>query len=349
MTQKIQFDRGNDGNTYLGSKGAVRPTQHYTIINTNNDGGMPADCFITFRITEACDLHCSYCHWREGAHYKRDDIMASIDRLFEFASKSNLKSLCFYYHGGEPTRHPNIIEVLKHVKHKSAETGIIAYNELQTNFTIPTVTLVKMLEYVDMIDVSLHFLEIRNKPRKYENFVNNWQHLVENNIPVHNFDVMLEYIPEDELEAFYALVEQFLEYDNIDNSEMVYRFGYNYAYNKETEIQHKAFFLKHNKTNQTYDIDGTLYTTNDLFRVGLDCTGWWCEAGIRSLTVNGDGNTFNCGIHMTNHVRGHPDTPFTNLVTDPLAATKLSILYRTGTKCRWDYCGGDFYLRRHKL
>jgi hypothetical protein len=25
------------------------------------------------------------------------------------------------------------------------------------------------------------------------------------------------------------------------------------------------------------------------------------------------------------------------------------VLYKTGTKCRWDYCGGDFYLSRRPL
>jgi hypothetical protein len=24
-------------------------------------------------------------------------------------------------------------------------------------------------------------------------------------------------------------------------------------------------------------------------------------------------------------------------------------LYKTGTKCRWDYCGGDFYLSRRPM
>jgi hypothetical protein len=94
-------------------------------------------------------------------------------------------------------------------------------------------------------------------------------------------------------------------------------------------------------------IDDVIYTTNDLFKLGIDARGWKCAAGQESITINGDGNVFHCGIHMTNFIRdSQPETPYTNLVTDKLAVTKLSILYKTGTTCRWDYCGGDFYLSR---
>jgi hypothetical protein len=50
---------------------------------------------------------------------------------------------------------------------------------------------------------------------------------------------------------------------------------------------------------------------------------------------------------MTNYIReSAPEVPYTNLVHDSLAVAKMSILYKTGTICRWDYCGGDFYLSR---
>ena len=51
---------------------------------------------------------------------------------------------------------------------------------------------------------------------------------------------------------------------------------------------------------------------------------------------------------MTNHIQNYEDTPFTNLITDPVAITKMAILNKTGTRCRWNYCGGDFYLEKAK-
>jgi len=51
---------------------------------------------------------------------------------------------------------------------------------------------------------------------------------------------------------------------------------------------------------------------------------------------------------MTGYIRKFPEIPYTNLITDPIALSKMSVLYKTGTRCKWDYCGGDFYLSRTK-
>jgi MoaA/NifB/PqqE/SkfB family radical SAM enzyme len=336
------------GNTYLKTAGNIRPTEVYEAVNLNKSGGKDVNYQVTFRITEACDLHCSYCHWNGGKHYSYSDITLSIDRLFEFFQKHRFKSVVFYYHGGEATRHPKVVDILKYIKDKSKETGIIAYNEMQTNLTMPVDKLTAILEYCDQLDITFHYLELKNRSYKLKAFLRNWQSLTDINYQIHNFDVMLEYIPQEDVEEFYNYIETFLTYDNIINSEMVYRFGYNYAYNAETDVQHKEFYKKHNKTEQSYNIDGNTYNTNDLFRNGLNCINWNCAAGTETITINGDGNVFNCGIHMTGYVNKFPEMPYTNLVTDPLALNKMSVLYKTGTRCKWDYCGGDFYLSRTK-
>jgi hypothetical protein len=336
------------GNTYLKTPGQIRPQDSYDIVNVNDQAGKEVNYSVTFRITEACDLACSYCHWHDGRNYAYEDIITSIDKLFEFFQKQKFSAVVFYYHGGEATRHKNIVEVLKHIKDKSKETGIIAYNEMQTNLTVKEDRLRAIIPYCDLFNVTIHYLELKKRQYKLDAFCRNWKILVEEGVEVHNFDVMLEYIPEDQLQEFYDIVEDCLSYHTIVNSEMVYRFGYNYNFNEETAVQHKQFYDKHNKTEQVYNIDGKLYNTNDLFKDGLDCTGWHCGAGTESITINGDGNVFNCGIQMTGYIRNHTEIPFTNLVTDKLAVTKMSVLHSTGTRCRWDYCGGDFYLSKRK-
>ena len=347
MTIPITFI--GTGNTYLKTAGKLRPTVSYDIVNLNNHAGKEVNYSVTFRITEACDLACSYCHWHDGRNYALSDILTSIDKLFEFFQKQKFNSVVFYYHGGEATRHKNIVEVLKHIKDKSKETGIIAYNEMQTNLTVKEKTLREIIPYCDLFNVTIHYLELKKREYKLEAFKRNWQLLVSENVEVHNFDVMLEYIPEEQLREFYDIVEDCLSYHTIVNSEMVYRFGYNYNFNEETANQHREFYNKHNKTEQVYNIDGKLYNTNDLFKDGLNCTGWHCAAGTESITINGDGNVFHCGIQMTGYIRNHPEIPFTNLVTDKLAVTKMSVLHSTGTRCRWDYCGGDFYLSKRVI
>lgn len=327
--------------------GEIKPEKHYKVLNVNKSGGLEVDYSITFRITEACDLKCNYCHWHSGAHYKYEDIITSIDKLFLFFEKQKFKKVLFYYHGGEATRHPKIVEILKYVHDKSKETGIIAYNEMQTNLTIKKEKLLEILKYCDSFNVSYHYLELKEK-NKLKDFDDNYNTLKSMNVELHNFDVMLENINETDIDNFYSTVLKYLEYDRILNSEMIYGFCH-YKYPENIAEKHMNFYKEHNKTEQKYMIDDVVYNTNDLFQKGIDARGWHCAAGTESITINGDGNVFHCGIHMTNYIRECiPEVPFTNLVHDNMSIIKMSVLYNTGTKCRWDYCGGDFYLSREK-
>jgi sulfatase maturation enzyme AslB (radical SAM superfamily) len=336
--------------------GQIVPKFSYNPIETNDLVGIGGDYSVTFRITEACDLTCNYCHWHSGTHYKFEDVTGTIDKLFEFFVKQGFRSVVFYYHGGEPTRHPKIVEILKYIHQRGEETGIKAYNEMQTNLTIGEKKLREMLPYCDKFNVSFHYLDMRVK-NKLAAFDRNWEILKELGVTLHTFDVMMENVErgnryfqgkmiEIDPDDFYARVIEYLKYDKIINCEMIYGFCH-YVYPEDVAEKHMEFYKKYNKTEQKYEIDGEIYTTNDLFKLGVDNRGWHCAAGTQSITINGDGNVFNCGIHMTNYIRqSTEDLPFTNLLQDQLAVTKMSILYKSGTKCRWDYCGGDFYLKR---
>jgi len=338
--------------------GQIKPQRSYNMLSELEQGGIDYDYMVTFRITEACDLKCNYCHWHSGKHYAYEDIIATVDKLFEFFQKQGFKSVLFYYHGGEPTRHPKCLDILKYIHQKGRETNIQAYNEMQTNLTIKEDKLRAMLPYCDQFNASFHYLELK-RLNKLKDFDHNWQVIVDLGIPVHNMDIMMENVEMGAFrintrgeridiipEEFYNNVVRYLEYDKIQNCEMIYGFCH-YVYPEDVAEKHMAFYKKHNKTEQRYEIDDVIYTTNDLFKLGIDARGWKCAAGQESITINGDGNVFHCGIHMTNYIRdSQPETPYTNLVTDNLAITKLSILFKTGTVCRWDYCGGDFYLSR---
>lgn len=336
--------------------GKIKPQYSYKIVQLNDHLKFKTDYSVTFRITEACDLKCHYCHWHSGKHYLYEDIIKSIDVLFEFFLKQKFKAVLFYYHGGEPTRHPKVVEILKYIHQKGKETGINAYNEMQTNLTIKEEKLREILEYSDLFNISFHYKDLL-RLNKLKDFDRNWTLLKELGIEIHNFDIMMENVDETEHvynngkiisldpDDFYNRIVEYLKYDKIVNSEMIYGFCH-YKYPPDVEKKHMDFYKAYNKTEQKYEIDGKLYTTNDLFKEGIDARGWLCAAGQESITINGDGNVFHCGIHMTNYIRDLPETAYTNLVHDNLAITKMSILYKTGTICRWDYCGGDFYLSR---
>jgi MoaA/NifB/PqqE/SkfB family radical SAM enzyme len=336
--------------------GQIVPKRSYKVLSPAEEGGISYDYMVTFRITEACDLKCNYCHWHSGAHYKYEDIIVTIDKLFEFFVKQKFKSVLFYYHGGEPTRHPRCLDILKYIHQKGNETGIKSYNEMQTNLTIKESKLREMIPYCDQFNASFHYLELK-RLNKLKDFNHNWEVLKELGVTIHNMDVMMENVERGDRwhqgkiieiipEEFYDSVVYYLSYDKIINCEMIYGFCH-YVYPEDVAEKHMAFYKKHNKTEQRYEIDDTVYTTNDLFKLGIDARGWKCAAGQESITINGDGNVFHCGIHMTNYIRDSaPEVPYTNLVTDKMSVVKLGILYKTGTICRWDYCGGDFYLSR---
>jgi len=325
--------------------GQIRPLHSYKVLKSNDNGGADVDYSVTFRITEACDLKCKYCHWHSGNHYPYTQVLESIDKLFEFFVKEGFKSVLFYYHGGEATCHPHIGDILRYIKTKGAETGITAYNEMQTNLTVRETRLREILPLCDQFNVSFHYLELKLRD-KLKTFAYNWAILQELGVELHNFDVMLENVPEEYQEEFYSLIEGYLKYEKILNSEMIYGFCH-YKYPAETARKNILFYKKNNKTEQLYEIDGEKYTTNHLFMKGIDARGWKCAAGQESITINGNGDVFHCGIHMTNYLRKCiPEVPYTNLINDKVALAKLSILYKTGTICRWDYCGGDFYLSR---
>lgn len=334
--------------TYLKNPGTIKPQKYFTVINSNGVPVREVGYHVTFRITEACDLACDYCDWHGGGHYKYDDITKSVDVLFEFFRKESIKSVVFYYHGGEASRHPEIINILKYIHKKGEEYNIIAYNELQTNLTLPLEKMKKILAHVDFLNITFHYLELTRRRYKLESFLKTFDYIKEESIKIANLDVMLEKIDEKDLEEFRSIVLSFIEYPNIRHCEMIYRFGYDFNHNDETTLMHYEFYKKYSKSEQQYDIDGVIYTTNELFHRGADFTGWNCDAGKRHLYLNGDGTVYQCGIAMTNKLHGIDNGIFTNLITDKLGIAKLSILRKSGTICRWDYCGGDFYIGKHK-
>jgi MoaA/NifB/PqqE/SkfB family radical SAM enzyme len=329
----------------------LKPKKSYQIIEaTKKTDGFDSDYHVQIRITEACDLKCEYCYWYSGKHYKYEDIVTSIDKLFIFFHKVKFRRVVFYCHGGEATRHNKVYEILSYIKQKASEAGIEAYIEMQTNLSLPPAKLERLLPLFDRIGISYHFMELKTRGGGYKlkDFEDNFAMLEAKGLPVYNFDIMLENIPIELLSEFYERVEKYLAYKNILNSEMIYDY---YAYNYSDEIRdsHLAFYKKHNKTERMYLIDDQYYTTNELFRRGVDFTGWRCDAGKRTMYLNGDGNVFVCSRPMTRYLQEQDvkDT-FTNLVTDPLAVTKLVILHSSGSTCRWDICSGDYYVNKTK-
>ena len=83
---------------------------------------------ITLRMTSHCPYSCRYCpdHLHEGKHTKLnlEDISLFLDRFTN-------KQVVFNITGGEPTTHPQFIDLLKIIKNKNAKI-IVDTNAVRT-------------------------------------------------------------------------------------------------------------------------------------------------------------------------------------------------------------------------
>lgn len=321
----------------------VRPKKSYNIIQSKvfKEKGFleDIDYSITLRVTDICNLHCHYCHWNEGEKYKTTDIKLLMDNMVTFCKGEGFKNVIIYFHGGEPSSHRDIIEILQYIRKKFNDSGITPWLEFQTNLTMKVDLLDEIYDNVDLLNMTYHYAELKRR-HKLEIFKRNFQWLVDNEKNISNFDVMLEDLELNELIKFHNNIEWYLGYNNIKNSEMIYGY-YNYD-STSTSNKNVEFYRKHNKTEQLYEIDGTEYTTNELFARGLDCEGLRCDTGKVGVMINGNGDTYLCGAHLT-----VADSIYTNVIKDKVALKKLSLLCKTGTTCKWDRCAGDFYWKKY--
>jgi len=334
---------------YIDEDGKIIPKISSKIIKTNNPG-FEEEIDITLRITESCNLNCSYCmYWHEGGHYKTSDILTTMINLYKYLLEIKVKKVLIYFHGGEATTHPDIILILKKIRSLFNNSYMELYIEFNTNLILKEDLLKEILLYIDGLNVSFHYNEII-KHKKNEIFYKNIEYLNKNNIILHNLDIMLDYVKLNHLSDFYNKIEELMNSLQYRHSEMIYGFWhYGEENNTKSLNQHINFHNTHNSNDQVLEIDNISYTTNQMFKEGIDFSGWRCSSGSAFLYINGDGNVFSCGAHMTNFIRKEKEEiSYTNLVTDKFAIQKLKHLRRYGTVCRWKYCGGD-YIRNRKL
>lgn len=316
----------------------------YEIIHTGISS-FSYDYHITFRLNDKCNLACEYCRWFDGENYSKS--IETVLALFEFFKTQRFKNVLFYFHGGEPAIHPEVIKVLDCIKENSVKNNINVFIEFQTNLSYSTNKLKKIIKSVDKISISYHYNELM-RTKTHLQFVKNFIYLKLNNVYIDKFDIMLENVSENELDIFYKNILWFLKYDKIIDSEMIHGFCH-YDKNPITKSKHIQFYNKYNKTEQIYKIDDKLYNTNELFSEGLNCKGCKCDAGSKYVVINSDGNVFKCGIEMTYYRMKCVDVkPITNVLLDKNYLKMLNIKLKTKTICNYDYCGGDFYIQKYK-
>ena len=305
-------------------------------------------------------MNCEYCHWKRYKHYDINDIKKSISRFLTFLKyKKNNEKHTIYIHGGEPSFHPDIIEIMKFLYDKKIKSNLKINIEFQTNLTMDLNLYQELSKYIDYFSITLHYNELRNH-NFLEKFKNNCYWIFKK-ANINNFDIMLEYFKNEKEK--YLFYDYFLNnfYHKIKklkiNNEMIYSFCH-YDKSIKTIKMHKEFYQKYNITEQRYGIYLNnnlkhIYNTNDFFYKGLNCKNWMCEAGKNYIVLNGNGDVFLCGIHMTQYLKklqGLINTnikPLFNILNNDWR-NKIKIYLNKLHKCKWTYCGGDFYIPKYK-
>lgn len=286
---------------------------------------------IVLRITDACNYKCEYCHWNKGPTYTYEDIIMCVDTATDILENYNFR---FYFHGGEPTIHHRLDDILYHIF--SIKDGITI--ELQTNLSKPICYFESLIDKFEgdqlEINASYHPTQVPD----FDEFVKKLDYLHSRNV-LSKIDVMLDHN--------INMIDTILNNSNII-LEKPYssktEFIHGYIDYENTSNRYKDFVDKKSMFHERYEVlhrgesKSKIHDTNDLFMNGISFKGWLCEAGNKYIILNGNGDYFTCASSTL-------DKPIGNIL-------KNSILFKAHTnnltKCRWDCCKGEFYLEKYK-
>lgn len=102
-------------------------------------------------LTKECNRNCPFCIDRPNRKYYKDYKpfidLETVKDILKFAEEHNIKTIAL--NGGEPTMHPQVVDIAKMIKEKGFELKIF------TNFDLPEV--IKQLDgIVDIIRISYY-------------------------------------------------------------------------------------------------------------------------------------------------------------------------------------------------
>lgn len=286
---------------------------------------------IVLRVTDACNYNCEYCHWNTGPTYKYEDVISSVDMATDILSDYNFR---FYFHGGEPTVHPRLQDILTHVF--SVKDNITI--ELQTNLSKPKPYFEHLVSTFADDQLEINATYHPTQVSDFDDFIDKLDYLhdcsVLGKVDVmldHNIDMIGTVLVNSNhiLEKPYAprteFIHGYIDYENTTNS-------YKSFVDSRSMFHERYEVLHHGETIPR------IHDTNDLFMNGINFKGWLCEAGNKYIILNGNGDYFKCASSTL-------DAPVGNILTN---STLFKLHTSNLTKCKWSSCKGEFYLEKYK-
>jgi MoaA/NifB/PqqE/SkfB family radical SAM enzyme len=276
-----------------------------------------------------CNYRCSYCwpyaHTDKKDHRSFQVIKKAIDTIFRQGKERGYDEFSFSFSGGEPTLHPNFLNILRYLTIEDT------YVNITTNCSRSIIWLNNLLKHdnVSSITTSFHpeFANIDTFRKKLELIRKSGVSLMINLVICHdNFDEMWGYA-----KSFYDdgyVVQPKIEIEYAKNTTIVKE------YTDEKLEMIKNGLAEKTDTNyvfRLYDKDNKEYKVDNVERViGLGFNrfkDWYCEAGYRSIIIHEPTGLIKRHYLCHDEPLGHIETGFD--------------LYSTPKKCVTDICGSS--------
>jgi len=237
---------------------------------------------IEWNLGKRCNYDCSYCPTEiHDNHSEHQDITVLKNTADKLTTLITNKKLRISFTGGEPCVHPNLVELLQHIRPK------VSWINITSNGTRTAEYYQKLLsEYVDHMVFSVH-LEYNYK-RVLDSIIKAYKGSNNKNVLVHLMmlpgrlnDVKTVCAQLKGIGIRYALrpIRWTESHDNFVDME------------KYSKAERKFLDKENHTPPKNTIIDGSRQcNVNDLLIEKINhFKGWQCQAGVESLMINWDG------------------------------------------------------------
>lgn len=159
--------------TLNGLEGTLRTDNYRETIDNSNIVGVEMNFDIPYQVLwdlgRRCNYNCDYCwpavHSNTEKFPSKEAIIRALDMIIDHWSHG--KQIRWNFGGGEPTMHPDFIEILKHLKSRGQWVLVTTNGSRSTKFWKEAV------QYVNSINMSAHFASMDLYNGNEDRFIEN--------------------------------------------------------------------------------------------------------------------------------------------------------------------------------
>jgi len=296
-------------------------------------GGLSDPFPVDFRLNSKCNYNCWYCKDMKNNSY--NDCVVDLDRLTNFVKALN-RRCAFFIYGGEPTLHPQILDVVQTIKNAMTVESTVG---IQTNLSL-SVDMIQSLRAIDpnlVLSVTYHhnecdFKEFLGKCVLAKDLV---QHITVMYQSEFADDILTKYkylnmiFPKKGVSELFPIMGSFNE--NLEHS---------YKEMDSFYLDKKALSISSSVGYSGSDLtatleDGTSFKTNpnELWKNRENnFKDMMCNCSVDSITIDYDGSVYKC----FNEIFDSSCKSSYNLFTDDNPEDYLKSL--TAMKCPYERC-----------